>query len=94
MLKPDLAEYVVVHELAHLRVRNHSPEFWDLLSRACPTPRSAAAGCGRWARPFHYDGCPLVFLPGCCPIGLAMIAQIFGFCSSHAQPDVPVGGAD
>ena len=37
---------------------------------------------------------PPVFLPGCCPIGLAMIAQIFGFCSSHAQPDVPVGGAD
>ena len=26
MLRPDLAEYVVVHELAHLRVRNHSTE--------------------------------------------------------------------
>ena len=36
MLKPDLAEYVVVHELAHLRVRSHSPEFWALLSRAMP----------------------------------------------------------
>ena len=36
MLKPDLAEYVVVHELTHLRVRNHSPEFWALLSRAMP----------------------------------------------------------
>ena len=36
MLKPDLAEYVVVHELAHLRVRTHSPQFWELLSRAMP----------------------------------------------------------
>ena len=32
----DLAEYVVVHELAHLRVRSHSAEFWALLSRAMP----------------------------------------------------------
>ena len=36
MLRPDLAEYVVVHELAHLEVRHHSPEFWGLLSQSMP----------------------------------------------------------
>ena len=36
MLKPDLAEYVVIHELTHLKVRHHSAEFWDLLSKTTP----------------------------------------------------------
>ena len=29
MLEPDLIEYVVAHELAHVRVRSHSQRFWD-----------------------------------------------------------------
>lgn len=29
-------EYVVIHELAHLRVRSHGPEFWALLGRLEP----------------------------------------------------------
>ena len=30
-------EYVVVHELCHLRVRGHSPRFWRLVEDARPT---------------------------------------------------------
>lgn len=29
-------EYVVVHELAHLRVRSHGPEFWAMLGHFAP----------------------------------------------------------
>ena len=38
-----LAEYVVVHELAHLRHMNHSPKFWALVSQYCPNYKQHAA---------------------------------------------------
>ena len=36
MLEASLVEYVVVHELVHLSVKNHSDDFWRLLASALP----------------------------------------------------------
>lgn len=36
MLEPALIEYIVVHELAHLSIKNHSPDYWALVVNAMP----------------------------------------------------------
>lgn len=33
---PELMDYIVVHELAHLRHRSHSPKFWGEVARYVP----------------------------------------------------------
>ena len=35
-LPPALVDYVLAHELAHLREPHHGPAFWELLARALP----------------------------------------------------------
>jgi predicted metal-dependent hydrolase len=40
LLPAECADYLVVHELCHLKEFNHSPAFWALVARACPNYRA------------------------------------------------------
>ncbi len=36
LLPPELADYIIVHELCHLGEFNHSAKFWELVAMAMP----------------------------------------------------------
>ena len=36
LMSPHLIDYVVAHELAHIRQLNHSPRFWAEVAKLCP----------------------------------------------------------
>jgi predicted metal-dependent hydrolase len=39
---PDwVRDYVLIHELMHLRRMDHSPRFWALVAAACPDYQNA-----------------------------------------------------
>ncbi len=49
-LPPSLIDYVLVHELAHLREANHTPEYWRIVERLMPgydSCKRALAGIGK-----------------------------------------------
>lgn len=52
-LSPSLVDYVLAHELAHLREAHHGPAFWQLLARVMPDyderkRELARRGAGLW----------------------------------------------
>lgn len=49
MAPPEVLDYVVVHELAHLVELNHGPRFWAVVERFCPDWRRSR----RWLRTHH-----------------------------------------
>jgi predicted metal-dependent hydrolase len=41
LMPPAVSEYVLIHELMHLRRMDHSPAYWRLVAEACPDYRAA-----------------------------------------------------
>lgn len=42
-MPPAVRDYIILHELAHLQVMNHSPKYWRLVAKLCPDYRAAEA---------------------------------------------------
>jgi len=34
-MPPACLDYVIIHELCHIKVRHHGPDFWEMVSRYC-----------------------------------------------------------
>jgi predicted metal-dependent hydrolase len=52
MLPPEIIDYVVVHELAHLRVPGHNPRFWGQVAAILPDYRERRQWLNRYGAPF------------------------------------------
>ena len=45
-MAPEVRDYIIIHELMHIKQQNHSRRFWRLVAAACPAYRE----CERWLR--------------------------------------------
>ena len=52
MLPPEVLDYVVVHELTHLKVPGHSPRFWQEVGGVLPDYASRRRWLNRYGTPF------------------------------------------
>lgn len=43
LLPPHLCDYIVVHELCHLKEMNHGPQFWALVAETVPEYKQRVA---------------------------------------------------
>jgi predicted metal-dependent hydrolase len=51
----EVRDYVMIHELMHLKRMDHSPKFWLLVARACPNYENAR----KWLREHARNGLPV-----------------------------------
>lgn len=57
ILAPEwVLDYVVAHEVAHLKEMNHGPRFWALVQSLVPEPEKARAWLGRHGGELHRYG--------------------------------------
>src|SRR5262245_9979299 len=54
-MPPAIRDYVMIHELMHLRRMDHSARFWRLVAEACPNYQDAR----KWLREHPRSGNPL-----------------------------------
>jgi predicted metal-dependent hydrolase len=52
MCPPEVIDYVVVHELAHLKVPGHNPRFWGVVEKVLPDYASRRQWLNRAGTPF------------------------------------------
>ena len=50
-LPPHLQDYIIVHELCHLKEFNHSAKFWALVAEVVPNPRGVSKILRTYASP-------------------------------------------
>ena len=54
---PDsVRDYVMIHELMHLKRMDHSPKFWKLVAAACPDFKASRAWLRSYSREYRENG--------------------------------------